>query len=171
MKLCVLAMCLLTAAACATPIGTSGEPATSSETSELGNACTVSCNNASTQCFATCDRFPRPNCEENCDTRFSNCMHACGCPFSDTFDSTSFDHADATSTFLCVGPVNSSGVVYQQYNTFQRTDHVQETLQCDGTIVDTVLSSTVTSSGACYHRLFPDVSCQPTQITAVPCNL
>jgi hypothetical protein len=164
MKLCVLAMCL-TAAACATPIETPDQPATSSETSALGNACSVSCRNASIQCNATCDRFPRPNCEENCDQRFSNCMHVCGCPFTDTFDRVSPDHADATSTFICVGPLNSSGVVYQRYNTFVRTDHIQETLQCDGLTTQTVLSSTVSSAGPCYHRLFPDQTCVLTQTT------
>jgi hypothetical protein len=171
MKLCVLALCLLTAAACATPIGAADPPATSSETSAIGNACTQNCFNASNQCFATCDRFPRVNCEDNCDQRFTTCMQTCGCPVSTTFDQVSFDHADATSTFLCIGPVNSTGVFYQKYNTFQRTDHIQESVECDGNLVDTVLSSTVTSSGACYHRLFPDVTCRPTQFTGVPCNL
>jgi hypothetical protein len=92
-------------------------------------------------------------------------MHACGCPISQEFDRVSFDHADPTNTFICVGPVFGSGVVYQQYNTFQRTDHIRDTLQCDGTTTETVVSSTVTSSGSCFHRLFPDVSCGLTQTT------
>lgn len=162
MKLCGLAMCL-TAAACATPIGTADPPATSSETSELVTACTVQCNNAWLQCNSVCERFPRPNCEESCDQRLSNCMQACGCPISQESDRVSFDHADPTNTFLCVGPVFGSGVLYQQYNTFQRTDHIRDTLECDGTTTETVVSSTVTSSGTCFHRLFPDLSCQPTQ--------
>lgn len=77
MKLCVLAMCLF-AAACVTPIETPEPPATSSDSSEIQNACTVSCNNAWLQCNAVCERFPRPNCEESCDQRLANCLAVCG---------------------------------------------------------------------------------------------
>lgn len=158
-------MCVMAATACA-GVSSSPEPAaTSTEVSELGNGCSVSCNNARAQCEATCERFPRPNCEENCDQRFSNCMHVCGCPFNEESDHVSFDHAEATSTFICVGPFNARGVYYQQYNTFQRIDHVRDTLQCDGTITETLLSSTVSPAGACFHRLFPDTACPLSQTT------
>jgi hypothetical protein len=166
MKRIACSICLMAAAACASVTGSPEPPATSSDVSELGNSCSVSCNNARTQCEATCERFPRPNCETSCDQRFSNCMHACGCPFSEESDHVSFDHADPTSTLLCVGPFNARGVYYQQYNTFQRTDHVRDTLQCDGTFTEIVLSSTVSAAGPCFHRLFPDSPCPQSQTSA-----
>jgi hypothetical protein len=140
------------------------EPTTSMATSEVTNACANQCNTASIQCFATCDRFPNPNCESRCDQRFANCMQACGCPFNSEFDRVTFDHAVAVNTFVCIGPLNHAGVYYQQYNEFQRTDHVRETLQCDGLTTQTVLSSTVSPAGPCLVRLFPDVSCPISQL-------
>ena len=159
MKTGVLSLCLIAVTACASALESPEPLATSSAASELGNGCSVSCNNARAQCEATCERFPRPNCETNCDTRFSNCMHVCGCPFNEEFDRVSFDHADAVNAGLCVGPFNKPGVFYQQYNLFDRTDHVRDTLQCDGTITEAVVSSTVSSAGPCFHRLFPDSPC------------
>jgi hypothetical protein len=168
----VLATCLVVLAACAAEVPATApapavEPATSVATADIGTACTNQCTNAANQCQATCDRFPRPNCEENCDNRFSNCMHACGCPISNEFDQVSLDHTDPTNQFLCVGPINANGLSYQKYNLFQRTDHIRETLQCDGLITQTVLSSTVSSAGPCFHKLFPNAPCFPTQSSGV----
>lgn len=172
MKTGLLSMCLIAVTACSA-VADSPEPAaTSSATSELGNSCTVACNDARLRCEATCERFPRPSCEENCDQRFSNCMHVCGCPFNEEFDRVSFDHADATQLFLCVGPIGKQGVSYQRYDLFDRVDHVRDTLQCDGTTTETVVSSTVISAGPCFHRLVPDFVCGPTDVTTPPlCTL
>lgn len=148
--------------ACTTP---PAEPEASQATGELGSSCTLQCSNAQLQCEATCERFPRPSCEENCDTRFDNCMHACGCPFTEEIDRTSFDHADATASFLCVGSFPNPGKRYQVYNFFDRTDHVRRTLQCDGSTTETVLSSTVTAAGQCTHKLFPDQTCPQATIS------
>jgi hypothetical protein len=97
--------------------------------------------------------------KRNCDTRLANCLRACGCPFVEEFDRVTLDHADPTSTLLCVGNIPNPGVLYQVFNTFKRTDHVRQTLQCDSTLTEVVLSSVVSPNGACTHRLFPDQSC------------
>lgn len=160
-------VCLIAIAACAQGPGGSSdressdrsEPDTSVVSSELGNACTIQCRNANLQCNSVCERFPRPNCEENCDARFLNCMRACGCPFTEEFDRTVGDHADPTNQFICVGDVPRAGLTYQVYNTFIRTEHVRRTLSCDNVTSEVVLSSVVSPSGPCSHRLFPDLSC------------
>lgn len=161
MKSIVLATCLIATAAC-TEVTT--EPFAPEETasvavSELGNACTLQCRNAWLQCNATCDRFPRPGCEENCDARLVNCMRVCGCPFVEEFDRVVADHVEATSTFLCVGDFPNPGLVHQVFNLFKRTERVRRTLQCDGAISETVLSAVVSSDGQCASRLFPPVGC------------
>jgi hypothetical protein len=142
-------------------------PAIASMTSELGNQCTIQCNNANVQCNATCERFPRPGCEDKCDQRFLNCMATCGCPFNNEFDRTVFDHATRTVGTLCVGPPFSPGVIYQRYNLFTRTEHVRETLQCDGSISQVVLSSTVSAPQVCFHDdFFPSsLSCPNSQVS------
>jgi len=161
-------MCLFAMVACTetpAPPGDRSEPATSTEISALGNACTIQCRNANIQCNSVCLRNPRPNCEENCDTRFLNCMRSCGCPFSEEFDVTSFDHSTPTNTFVCVGPPNRNGFTYQRYDWFGRTDHKRRTLECDGTTTETTLSSTVFFDGPCYRKLFPDQGCTLTQVS------
>ena len=163
----LLVVFLIAAAACAQGPGEPTDressdrsaPETSVVSSELGNACTIQCRNAQLQCDSTCERFPRPSCEENCDARFGNCMRACGCPFTEEFDRTVGDHADPTSQFLCVGDVPKPGLRYQVYNTFTRTEHVRRTLDCEGFTSEVVLSSVVSPSGPCSHRVFPDQSC------------
>lgn len=157
----IFAIFAIVTTACAAP---PAEPEPETATSELGNSCTLQCNNAQLQCESTCERFPRPGCEDSCDTRFINCMHACGCPFTEEFDRTTFDHADATSTFPCAGTFPNPGKRYQAYNLFNRVDHVQRTLQCDGSTTETVLSSSVVAAGQCSHKLFPDQACSPVTV-------
>jgi hypothetical protein len=167
MKGFAFAISLFAAAACTTTPAEPGEPgepgaaepAISTAISALGNACTIQCRNSYMQCNSVCERFPRPNCEENCDARFANCMRACGCPFSEEFDRTSFDHAEQTNSFLCVGPTSGSGFTHRRINIFNRTDRIRRTLGCDGLTTETVLSSNVFFAGPCYNRLFPDQSC------------
>jgi len=168
MKFCIFAICLVGAGACSTAT-TLDQPTTSSDTAALGNACTIQCNNASIQCNATCDRNPRPNCEQSCDQRLLNCMQACGCPFSqDTFQTT-FDHLQATSNTLCVGS-GSSGIAYRVYNIFDRTDDIRTTLQCDGTTTSSVVSSTVAATGlTCDGAVSPTAACNP--VNASPGNV
>lgn len=163
MKMCMLAIYLVVAGACSTT-ATLDPPMTSSDTAALGNACTLQCNNASIQCNATCDRNPRPNCEPNCDQRFTNCMQACGCPFNqDTFQ-TAFDHLEATSATVCVG-TGSSGIAYRVYNIFNRTDDIRTTLQCDGTTTSGVVSSTVAPTGtSCDGAISPTMGCNPVNL-------
>ncbi len=173
MKSKVVVMCVMVLAACATqasePLVSSEEPDPASVESELGNACTLQCGNANLQCNATCERFPRPGCEESCDTRLANCLRSCGCPFTEDFTRVVFDHATATNNFLCVGSFPGAGVAYQVFNLFKRTEQVRRTLQCDNTTTETVLSSVVSPDGSCTHRLFPDQPCG--QATTSPTGL
>ena len=163
MKTCIFAICLVVAGACSTATPPD-QPTTLSDTAALGNACTIQCNNASIQCNATCDRNPRPNCEQSCDQRFLSCMEVCGCPFNqDTFQ-TSFDHLEATSATVCVG-TGSSGIAYRVYNIFNRTDDVRTTLQCDGTTTSAVVSSTVAPTGTtCDIAVSPTATCNPVNL-------
>jgi hypothetical protein len=162
MKVCGFIIYLAAAAACAAA-ASPDQPTTSSSTAALGNACTIQCNNASIQCNAVCDRNPRPNCEENCDQRLSNCMQACGCPFSqDTFQTT-FDHLQPTTTTLCVG-TGTSGLAYRVYGMVNRTDDIRTTLQCDGTTTSSVVSSSFTQSGTCDGAISPATTCNPVNL-------
>jgi hypothetical protein len=163
MRACGFIICLVTAGACAAT-ATPEPSTTSSSTAALGNACTIQCNNASIQCNAVCDRNPRPNCEDNCDQRFSSCMQACGCPFSqDTFQTT-FDHLVPTTTTLCVG-TGTSGVAYRVYGMVNRTDDTRTTLQCDGTTTTSTVSSTFTQSGTCDGAISPAMACNPVNLS------
>lgn len=160
MKTYVFAICLVVAGACSTT-ALPDPPTTSSDTAALGNACTISCNNASIQCNATCDRNPRPNCEQSCDQRLLNCMQACGCPFNEDTFTTTFDHLEATSAIICAG-TGSSGTAYRVYNIFDRTDDVRRTLQCDGTTTSSLVSSTVAATGlTCDGEVPPPSGCNP----------
>src|SRR6185503_1761357 len=155
------------AAACTATPAEPGEPAepeaaTATAVSELGNACTIQCRDAYTRCNAACLRNPNPNCETSCDSRFLNCMRVCGCPFSEEFDRTVFDHSEPTNTIVCVGPPLGNGFSYRKINMFSRTEHVRRTLDCDGLTTETVLSSTVFPSGTCYSSLFPAQTCTLT---------
>jgi hypothetical protein len=161
MKSRVFAIYLVAAGACAT--ATPDQPTTSSNTAALGNACTIQCNSASIQCNATCDRNPRPNCEQNCDQRLANCMQACGCPFSEDTLQTTFDHLESTTTTLCVG-TGTSGLAYRVYSIFNRTDDIRTTLQCDGTTTSGVVSSTITQSGTCDGAVSPAMTCNPVNL-------
>jgi len=167
MKPTLFAVCLIAIAACA-GAPPPDQPATSSDTAELGNACTIQCNTASQQCNAVCDRNPRPNCEQNCDTRLTNCMQACGCPFSqDTFQTT-FDHLEGGNITTCVG-TGFNGTRYRLYGVFSRIDDIRQTLQCDGTTTSAVVSSTVALTGNCYGAIPPGVPCRPA--TTDPANI
>lgn len=153
MKTACFALFLSLICACATPPeeprGTEAPP-TATRTAALGNACTTQCGSAASQCNATCDRFPRPNCEQNCDARYLNCMTACGCPLSTTYDVTVFDHDVLLSDGLCVGRLNKPGILYREYQHYTRTDHYRETLACDGTTTTTLDSSTLNAPTTCY---------------------
>lgn len=163
MKYNVLVMCLIAIAACAegsTELR-AAEPETSMAVSELGNACTLQCRNGNIQCNATCERFPRPNCEENCDARLLNCMRACGCPFHENFDRVFADHSEPTNTFICVGNRGNLGVRYRVHNLFNRVEHWRRTLQCDGLTTESLVSTEIVFDGTCTSRIFPEISCTP----------
>jgi hypothetical protein len=164
MKTNVLVMCLIVIPACIQGPGEPAartEPATSEAVSALGNTCFFQCRSANVQCNATCERFPRPNCEDTCEQRNQNCVQSCGCPFSEEFDEVAFDHRAPTTTSICLGNVPAPGVRYQVYSIFERIDHIRETLECDYTTTHTVVSSTYVN-GQCNHRLLPDEPCTPS---------
>jgi hypothetical protein len=173
MKIYSLVMCVTVLAACTAGPGAQpgdSEVAISSDTSEITNACANQCTTNLAQCEANCNRFPNPFCESRCDQRFANCMRACGCPFVEEFDRISPAPSVPTNTFLCVGPRGGSGFRYRQINTFVRIDRIRQVLQCDGSITETVISSTIGSTGACYILVVPEEGCAPTQVSEVgPC--
>lgn len=167
MKTALFVMPMILTAACAA----SGDPpeptavgATASVASELTNACTVQCNNAWLQCNATCERFPRPSCEASCDQRLATCDASCGCPSTREFDRVVFDHAIQRPGSTCVGDVQTStGLQYGHYDKFTRTEHVRETLQCDGSKTQTVLSFVVNGPVPCLHKEV-DIPCTAVEV-------
>lgn len=165
MKIYSLVMCVVVIAACATgsgPLPDDTEPAASSDTSEITNGCANTCFSNLAQCEANCNRFPNPFCESRCDQRFANCMQACGCPFVEEFDRISPLPSVPTNTFICVGPSSGSGLRYRKIDTFVRIDRIRQVQQCDGSITETVISSTIGSTGSCYVVVVPAQTCAPT---------
>lgn len=167
MKLYSVIMCLTLIAACTTgPAGLpeDTEPAASSDTSAITNACASQCSLNRAQCEANCNRFPNPFCEPRCDQRFASCMQACGCPFVEEFDRISSAPSVPSNSFICIGPRGGNGLRHRRIDLFVRIDRIRQVMQCDGSVTETVVSSTVASAGSCHSRVFPDQTCAPTDV-------
>jgi hypothetical protein len=160
LSLCVLAGC----ASGAPEPGDAGEPTTSAASSALSNTCANQCTATQASCEATCERFPNPNCLPRCDTRFATCMQTCGCPFNHDYDVVSFDHASPTSNTVCIG-TSSSATTNRVYTVYNRTDHMRETLQCDGSTTLTLLSSSVAAGDSCVAPVPPPSGCSQNVVS------
>ena len=113
-------------------------PARSSALSAAINpvACVQGCEDAWRVRERFCERFPRPNCEEQNDSRLTLCLQTCGCPVAirEVRVVTTFVGDSLPPQLVCLidSPRPVDGHYYDRRSKLFRKEHYNEVVSCDG---------------------------------------
>ena len=99
-------------------------------------ACVRDCEQAWLARQAICERFPRPNCEEQSDGRLTLCLQVCGCPVAirEARVDTTYVGEAVPPQLVCLrdGPRNVDGHYYDRRQRLFKKEHYNEVVYCDG---------------------------------------
>jgi hypothetical protein len=131
--------------------------------------CRDACLPAFIQCDSACNSRPIPNCETRCDNRLANCQALCPCPQTHTYAKTTYSDQFLggfclTNSISGCFPGNV-GLASNLYFEVATTAQHLVTENCDGSVTDTVTSTSSTSRD-CYAKISNN-GCFPTNCTPI----